>query len=315
LDYNWNSSIKNPFHLNNILIKNIIVKKLFSILTLLTVNYFVVNAQDTSSTKVYVENTFWGNRIVNGQSPELTSQGNLDVTISHRFGNLDQGFYEYFGLDQASMRLGFEYGMKEWLMIGYGRSTMEKTFDGFIKVKILKQSKGKKPMPITLTYFADMSYNSLKWDDPNKKDYTSSRIAYVHQLIIAKSIKDRLGIQVVPTLVHKNMVPTKEDKNDIFALGFGGNFKISDKYAITGEYYYLLPNQIKSQVNGKDVNNSLSVGLNIYTGYHVFQVFVTNSNFTVEKGFITQTTDKWTKGAIHIGFNIVRRFNIVHKKN
>lgn len=282
---------------------------------LLFANFIFVNAQDSTSTKEYVENTFWGNRIINGQSSELTPPGKLEFKISHRFGPLDRGFYEYFGLDQSSIRLGFEYGINDWLMIGYGRSTMQKTFDGFIKAKLLRQSTGKKSFPFTLTYFADMSYNSLKWEDPTKKDYTSSRIAYAHQLIFARCFGEKLGLQFVPTLIHKNMVPTKDDKNDIFAFGLGGNYKISEKFAITGEYYYLLPNQVKTMVNGSKATNSMSVGVEIFTGKHVFQLFLTNSTFTVEKGFVTETTDKWLNGKIHIGFNIVRRFTLVSKKD
>ncbi|NVO01963.1 MAG: hypothetical protein HXX09_04615 [Bacteroidetes bacterium] len=289
------------------------MKKSFILFSLIFANFLFANAQDSDSTKEYVENTFWGNRVINGQSSELTPAGKLEIKISHRFGTLEQGFYDYFGLDQSSIRLGFEYGINDWLMIGYGRSTMQKTFDGFFKAKVLRQTSGKKPFPFTLTYFADMSYNSLKWNDPTKNDYTSSRIAYVHQLIFARSFGEKLGLQFVPTLVHKNMVPTKEDKNDIFAFGFGGNYKISEKFAITGEYYYLLPNQVKSKVNGLDANNSMSFGVDIFTGKHVFQLFVTNSTFTVEKGFITETTDKWKNGGIHIGFNLVRKFTLIHK--
>ena len=194
------------------------MKKSFILFSLIFANFLFANAQDSDSTKEYVENTFWGNRVINGQSSELTPAGKLEIKISHRFGALEQGFYDYFGLDQSSIRLGFEYGINDWLMIGYGRSTMQKTFDGFVKAKVLRQSTGKKSFPFTLTYFVDMTYNSLKWNDPTKKDYTSSRIAYVHQLIFARSFGDNLGLQFVPTLVHKNMVPTKEDKNDIFIM-------------------------------------------------------------------------------------------------
>ena len=103
--------------------------------------------KEITSTKdmtFYTTATFKTTRLVNGHSVENVAKGVLDVKISHRFGNLNEGFYELFGLDKATMRIGFDYGITNTLMIGVGRSTYQKTYDAFFKLKILRQSKGKR---------------------------------------------------------------------------------------------------------------------------------------------------------------------------
>lgn len=261
----------------------------------------------------YTKSTFYANRIINGHSVDLTPPGRLDLKFSHRMGRINNGAYDLFGLDQATLRIGLEYGYNDWFMFGVGRNNIEKLYDGFVKVKFLRQCEGKKNMPITATWFSGMYLNTLKWTDTLRTNYFSNRISYAHQLIVAKKINDKLSLQLTPTLVHHNLVKTKKDKNTIFALGLGGSHKIFNRIALTAEYYYLLPNQIESQINGTEVANSFSLGFDIYTGKHVFQIMVTNSTTMVEKAFITQTTDKWKDGNLHIGFNILRLFNIVNK--
>ncbi|MHC1707667.1 MAG: DUF5777 family beta-barrel protein [Bacteroidales bacterium] len=256
-----------------------------------------------------VEATFKTTRLVNGQSIENPANGVLVFIISHRFGKINQGAYEMFGLDQAFMRLGFEYGVDDRLAVGIGRSTYQKTVDGFLKYKILRQSKGDKAMPFSLTYFAAMTVNTLKWADPDRTNYETSRYAYVHQLLLAKKINREISLQFTPTLVHRNLVPTKADENDVFAAGFGGRLKLTNRTSVNAEYFYILPG-----TTADDFKNSLSLGFDIETGGHVFQLIFSNGQHQFERAFITETQGDWTKGDIFFGFNLTRVFTVKKPK-
>lgn len=258
----------------------------------------------------YETATFKTTRLVLGQSIENPAPGVLMFLIQHHFGKLNSGAYELWGLDQANIRLGFEYGINDRLAIGIGRSSYKKTFDGFVKGKIFRQSTGAKDMPLSLTYFGSISLNSLKWAEPERENYFSSRLAFTHQLLIARKFSPGLSFQITPTLVHKNLVATEEDKNDIFATGFGGRVKLTNRVSFNAEYWYVFPDQILSQPS----DNSFSIGFDIETGGHVFQLFCTNSDPIFESGFITETAGEWANGDIYFGFNISRVFTIKKPK-
>ncbi|HRV83858.1 MAG TPA: DUF5777 family beta-barrel protein [Saprospiraceae bacterium] len=256
----------------------------------------------------YATAAFKTNRVINLHSLESTAGGVLDFKINHRFGFINGGPYEFFGLDNAMMRLGFDYGITDQLTVGIGRSSFQKSFDGFLKYKILRQSTGKKVMPVTLAVLASSSLNSVKWADPTRDNYFSSRLFYTYQLIVGRKFSDRLSLQLSPTLVHRNLVATRAEKNDVYALGAAGRIKLTNRLAINAEYIYVLPDQL-----GPDYHNSLSLGVDIETGGHVFQLHFTNSTSMIEKGFITETVGQWEKGGIHFGFNVSRVFTIVDR--
>lgn len=261
-------------------------------------------------TTEYATAAFKTTRIINSHSLENTDHGVLDVKISHRFGFLNTGYYEIFGLDQASIRLGLDYGVTDWLMVGVGRSTYEKTYDGFVKAKILRQSKGAKTMPVTLAWLSTMSINTLRWANPDRENLSTSRYAYAHQIIVGRKFSEGLTLQLMPSMVHRNLVATVDDAHDIFAMGIGGRVKLSKRVAINIEYYYAHPDQLPE---GK--TNSLSVGFDIETGGHVFQLHFTNSTHMIEKGFITENTGEWLDGGIHFGFNVSRVFTVHRPKS
>jgi hypothetical protein len=252
----------------------------------------------------YTTATFKTNRVVNGHSIETVAKNEFDFKISHRFGFLSGGPYDMFGLDQATMRIGGDYGITDNLNVGLGRSTVDKTYDGFVKYKFLKQSTGVTNMPVTATWISHMGITTLKWPQPDRKNYFSSRLHYTHQLLIARKITEGLSIQLSPTVVHKNIVDSTKFKNDIFSLGLGVRQKLTTRTTLNLEYYYVLPNQLEA-----DKTNVLSVGFDIETGGHVFQLFFTNSSGPFEKAFITDTKAKWLDGNIRFGFNIARVFN------
>lgn len=244
--------------------------------------------------------TFKGSRLINGHTVELRNNKELDFIISHRFGRLNEGVYSLFGLDDASIRLGLDYGLTENFTIGAGRNSFEKVYDGFLKYRFLQQGTGPRSNPVTAVAFAGAAVTTLR--SPNDLNFTN-RTSYTWQLLLARKFSDRLSLQIMPTLVHHNLVPGGADDNDIYALGTGGRFKLSKRVALNVEYYY----QINPSVR-EPVCNSVSIGFDIETGGHVFQLHLTNARAMQEKSFITRTNGDFFKGDIHFGFNISRVF-------
>lgn len=260
----------------------------------------------TSNEKTYESSVFSTSRIINGHSIEQMKAKQLDFRISHRFGQVNSGAYNFFGLDQASIHLSLEYGLTDWLMFGIGRSNVKKTFDGFVKLKLLRQTSGSNSMPIFVSYMGSTELFTSKWLDTSRDNLFSSRLTYVHQLLIARKFSEKLSLQLSPTVVHKNLTPTELDPNDLFALGAGGRLKISNEISINAEYYYAF----RSSRSSVDYPNAFSVGIDIDTGGHVFQIMLTNSLSMREGGFIWgENNGDWTNGGIHLGFNISRVFN------
>ncbi len=267
---------------------------------------------DEPETVEYVYATFKTTRVMNAHSIENPAKGTLLFLIQHRFGRVNTGIYELFGLDQASIRLGFEYGVTDRLSLGFGRSSFEKTYDGFLKYKILRQSKGLRKMPVTMSYYISTAITSLKWEDmgvEERNNYFSSRVSYTHMLLIARKMNSNLSLQLTPTLVHKNLVPTPEDQNDIFSVGIGGRYKITQRMTINAEYFYTPTNQISY-----DFDQPFSLGLDIETGGHVFQLHFSNAKAFFDRGYLTETEGSWGKGDVYFGFSISRVFTIVKPK-
>src|SRR4051812_7922571 len=255
-----------------------------------------------------VKGTFKGLYIVNMKTVESSAKGALNFLIMHRFGRLNDGAYNFFGLDNATIRLGFDYGITDRLAVGIGRSSLEKTFDGYLKYRLLWQTDGSERMPLSLSVTSGLTYNTLKYPD---KTYLNARYrtSYTTQLIAARKFNSNLSLQLVPAWLHYNLVPTKEDKNDVFAIGAGGRMRVTKRMSITAEYNYLLPNQ----VNSMDVHNSFSAAWEIETGGHVFQLVFSNSQGMTEPQVISRTAGKWSDGDIYFGFNVSRVFNVSHK--
>ena len=252
----------------------------------------------------YVAATFKGTRVINGQSIETPGAGSLVFLISHRFGALNSGAYEFFGLDQATIRLGLEYGLTDRLAVGVGRSSLEKTFDGFLKYKLLRQSTGVGAFSVSVTLLATSALSSLRFVAQPERS-TTSRLTYTYQALLARKFSPRLSVQLMPTLLHRNYVELRRDQNNVYALGAAARQKLTKRLALTGEYYYLLPGTTRD-----DFRNALALGFDIETGGHVFQLHFTNSPGMIEKFFIPQTTGNFFKGDIFFGFNISRAFQL-----
>lgn len=253
---------------------------------------------------VYAHNTFEGTRVVVGHSVEMLRKGDLDFLISHRFGRINSGAYEFFGLDQAIIRLGFDYAPKNWLNIGIGRSSQGKILDGFVKARLLRQQTGKKNIPVTVTGISMATYSLLR-ELPSKPLVWSNRLNYSTQIMVARQFNERFSLQVTPILTHFNLVETRDLNNDIFTIGFGSKFQMTKSIALKAEYFYSLPDQLPD-----DKMNSFSLGLDFDTGSHVFQLHFSNSGGLVESAFIGDTTGDWGEGDIHLGFTISRIFRL-----
>lgn len=251
----------------------------------------------------YVKGTFNGTNIVNLQTVEQPAKNVLQFMIMHRFGKVNEGAYNFFGLDNATLRLGLDYGITDRLSIGIGRSSLDKTFDGSVKYKMMRQDDSKK-IPLSLSFFTSIVYPTLKYSD---KPYLKSthRKIYTAQVIAARKFGKQLSLELVPTWIHFNLVPAAIDKNDIMVLGIGGRMKLTRRTGVIAEYNYVPSQQLKSVT----IYNSLSAGIEMETGGHVFQLVFTNSGGMVEPYYLAKTTGSWGKGDIYFGFNVSRVFN------
>lgn len=258
----------------------------------------------------YTIATFKNTRLVSGHSIETNGKGVLQFMIQHRFGTLNSGWRDLWGLDNSTIRLGFEYGITDHLNIGLGRASFLKTYDGMIKWRFLRQKSGAKNFPFSTTAVSSIYLNTTEWADPERENYFSSRLSYHHALLIARKFGDKISMQLMPTVVHRNLVDGTEDQNTIYALGIGSSVKLTGSLRFNVEYYYLPSNQISSE----PLTNSLSLGVDIETGGHVFQLHLTNSKGMTERFLVGNTTGKWTDGDIYFGFNVSRVFNVGKKK-
>ena len=268
----------------------------------------------TSTESNKISSTFKGIRLINANTIETTKKKTLEFRITHRFGNMEIGesasYHTYYGLDNASnIRFSFDYGLTDKISIGVGRSKTLENIDWNLKYRFLDQKKG--GLPISAAYFANAVVSAVA---EVADDKFVNRLSYTHQLIIASKINNAISLELLPTYVHRNFVDKtvehpkngSTDENDIFALGFGGRFKITKRTAFVIDYF--LPfSKFRERYN--NFYETLGVGFEFETGGHVFHVNVTNSAGIIENDFIPYTNSSWEKGEYKLGFNISRVFN------
>jgi len=259
--------------------------------------------------KSYTMGTFKATHVVNMQTVESPAKGAMIFLIQHRFGQLNSGSYNFFGLDNATLRLGLDYGITDRLDIGIGRSSFQKIYDGYVKYKLIRQVDGGGSTPVSVSLLGIISHYT---QDIPGESYLNNiyRTAYATQVLIARKFNRNLSLQLAPTWLHYNVVPNFNDNNDVFALGVGGRMKITRRMSINGEYNYLP----SGQVHSRSTANSFSLGWDIETGGHVFQLVFSNSQSMIETQYITQTSGTWGKGDIFFGFNLSRIFNLKKEK-
>ncbi|MCU0440964.1 MAG: DUF5777 family beta-barrel protein [Bacteroidia bacterium] len=265
--------------------------------------------QETPAKPTPVYATFKSTRVINLQSNENMKAKHLDFRIQHRFGPIENGAYDLFGLDGAVIRLGFEYGITDRLMVGIGRSTVQKAYDGFVKYQLLQQQKN--GMPIGLTLFGSTAINTIEWADPTRNNLFTSRLSYVAQAIVTRKMNDAISLLVSPTMVHYNLVPDKQTPNDVFAIGIGASIRLSRSIRFTAEYIPRLNGRdLPKQPNGDpSYSDAIAFGVDIETGGHVFQLHFTNATGLIEQQFIARNANPIVGSQLRFGFNISRTFS------
>lgn len=257
--------------------------------------------------------TFKSPRVINGQSIEMVAPGAMEFRISHRFGRLNSGGYNLWGLDQSTIRLEFDFGVTDWFMVGFARSSFQKTYDGFLKARLNRQM----DHPIlpweyfTTTISSGMAIQGQNFSHPAYQDHFSNRVSYFHMIAVGRKFNQRISLQITGALTHQNLVETTFDQNLRGIVGLGGRFKLTNRIAMTGEYFYRIPFPNSEFAPGySDYEDSFSVGFDIETGGHVFQLHLTNTLPMMEQGFFNETTGRWLNGDIHFGFNVTREFTL-----
>jgi hypothetical protein len=257
----------------------------------------------------YTYATFKGTRVVNGQSVEGKKKGELEFIFSHRFGRINEGSYTLWGLDDSYVRLGLEYGITNRLSVSLARTSVDKTFDGFARYKLLRQTTGGRSIPISITALGNMYYKSSPSKDEDPNFATSDRLAYGAQLLIARKFSPKLSLQLNPIFIHRNAVQQEYENNNDVALGFAGRYKITRSLALTGEYFLRL-----NEHENSPYYDAVGFGIDIETGGHVFQLVFTNSRGMFERATVAETEGNFFGGDVHFGFNISRTFQIAGKK-
>lgn len=255
----------------------------------------------------YTIQTFKGTRIINGHSTETKPGGALEFIISHRFGTLNSGSYNLWGLDASTIRLGLEYGITDQLGVGVGRSSLDKSYDGYLKYKLLRQASGAEPFPFTLTLLGSMQYKTNK-SGADENLTSEERTSYAFQALLARKFSPGFSFQLAPVLVHRNAVNQDLFVNDLVALGLGARARLTRSVSVHLEYY--------ARLNEKENNpnyDAIGVGIDIETGGHVFQLVFTNSLGMMERITVAETNEDFWDGDIHFGFNITRTFQLSKK--
>ena len=257
---------------------------------------------DNNATE-YSNYIFKGTKVVNSESVEMPDNGVLQFMIQHRFGTLNSGLYNFYGLDNSQVRMSFAYGVSDRLSIGIGRSSSLKAIDSNLKYRILRQSKGDISFPLTICVNSSIVFKQyVKSTSENNNFVLSDQFSYSHQLLIARKINRKFSIQLSPTLVHYNLLSIDQFNNDLYSIGYGLRYKLSNRISLNLESF--------SQFNSQNKINPISIGFDVETGGHVFQFHLSNSAFMINRAFIHETYDLWSDGSIYFGFNISRVFTI-----
>ncbi len=287
-----------------------------SICIVIIFSFFSVYGQDNLLQEInkdeettIVLGTFNGTRIINGQSVDGMAKGELEFVFSHRFGSINSGAYNLWGLDDAFIRLGLEYGITDKLSVSMGRNSMDKTYDGFARYKILQQSSGEKSMPITMSTILSGYIKTSPKKEDNPDISFDNRLAYAVEMLVARKFSSHFSGQITPIFVHRNLVDQTFENNNDFALGFSAKVKITRSLSLIGEYFIRL-----NANENSPYYDPIGFGLDIETGGHVFQLLFTNSSNMIDRSVITETNGNFFDGDIHFGFNISRSFQLGKRK-
>ena len=266
---------------------------------------FDVFEESTQSEVVYA--TFKGTQLINAATNETPGEGVLQFVMAHRFGSFNDDYlYNFFGLDNAQVRMQLDYGVTDRLNIGIGRSSFLKVADGFVKYQLLQQQKGTKTVPVSIALHSSTNYRNARYTDGI--DHTmSDRLSYMHQAIIARKWNRKLSTLVSPSVVHFNLVPTAQDPNTTAHITLGARYKISNRMALTGESTLLSNREFSS---GERYTTPFAFGVDIETGGHVFQLHISNTRAMNGPYWMARNPYSASNGGLFLGFNISRVFTV-----
>ena len=254
-----------------------------------------------------VSSVFNSTRVVSISSTEILPSKSLEFRIAHRFADFSKGFENLFGFDgPASILFSLDYSVLDRLTLGIGRTNINQNLNFNLKYAWLQQTKGNK-IPLSIVSFNQLNITHRKEQFIGEFRYFTNRINYLNQVLISKKFNNRFSGQISPTYMFQSLVDLKSDKHHLFALPMAARYKVSKRVSIVGEYAPRL-NTYNSQHS--NLYNSLSLGVDIETGGHVFQLFLTNSTAINDFQVITQTNTSWQENSFRIGFNISRVFGI-----
>lgn len=254
---------------------------------------------DSVATNEKVESAFKGLKIVNIESTKLAAKGDLYFIVAHRFGSVKDGFKGFFGLDNAVTQLKFVYGVNDWLTISGARS--EVVYDFSAKYSLQPQMKD--GFPVSIVGFSSVGINNLLDESIYPKLEFNNRMIYVSQLLVSRKFNNKLSLELAPTFFHENFVVDDNQDNSQFALGMGGRYKLSNRWSLNVDYAAHL-----NRASTSPYKNPLSIGVDLETGGHVFQMHFSSSQGIHESGFLGSTTGDWSKGQVFFGFNMLRVF-------
>ncbi|WP_432671585.1 DUF5777 family beta-barrel protein [Flavobacterium sp. SM2513] len=254
---------------------------------------------DTTISNQVVTSAFKAIKIVNLESTKLAAKGDLYFVVAHRFGSVKDGFEGFYGLDNANTQIKFLYGWKDWLTISGARS--ELAYDFSMKYRLKEQIDG--GFPVEIVGFNSVAINNTLKESIYPNMTFENRLIYVTQVLISRKFSDRLSLELAPTFFHENFVANDLQDNSQYAIGIGGRYKITKRWSINADYAAHL-----NRASGSIYKNPLSIGVDLETGGHVFQMHFTSSQGIHEAGYLGQTTGDWTKGDVFFGFNLSRVF-------
>jgi hypothetical protein len=242
-------------------------------------------------------------QVCNMQSTKLPVKGEFYLLISHRFGDLSYGINNFFGLDNALTKIGGIYGATNWLSLGLSRHTYNKTYELAAKYKLANQIVD--GFPITIVGYNTMDINSELEKAVNPQLKFKNRLAFTTQLLLSRKFSDNFSLEVAPILVHKNLYDDTIDQKDLYLIGTGGRYKLSKRLSLNLEYAA----RLGSKINGSPYHNPLTIGLDIDTGGHIFQMVFSSSQPMNDVAIFSNSTGSWEgKKSLFFGFNMYRVF-------
>ncbi len=254
---------------------------------------------DSVYTKQKVESAFKGLKIVNIESTKLAAKGDLYLVVAHRFGSIKDNFEGFFGLDNALTQIKFVYGLNNWLTLSGARSEQAYDFSG----KYLLKSQIENGFPVAIAGFSSIAFNNTLKESNYPKMKFEDRMVYVNQLLVSRKFNNNLSLQLAPTYLHENFVIDDNQDNSQFLIGMGGRYKFAKRWSLNVDYATHL-----NRSDSSPFNDPLSIGIDLETGGHVFQMHFSNSQGIHEAGFLGNTTGSWERSDIFFGFNLLRVF-------